>query len=442
VNLGGGINTRWHDRRPEISSDGLSLYFNSDRPNNNNDKGFRGTLFVSHRKSTQAPWGKATLVAIAGNDGAIGGVVSPSLTSSGLTLVFHSGRAGGKGRTDLWMATRTSKTGPWGQPMHLGVPVNAHGYDLMPSISKDGRTLFFVSDRPGGHGNADLWMSRRLDRPVSHISTSVAARSRGVDPHEAKELSGVNPLPIEDEQFYLCHFYSNPGDGGQSWHIPLLRYVTVNGHRLSPSVVPHSALNYITQSGGGGPVLLKREVLGDGSIRLRQAKTGAPYYVHLVRGEYRFIRPIRYRPTTLQFSEADEKKLADRSVPVHLLRLAENRLVFWITSSRDGRKYYLARGKGTQLAFTSLSPGTESQFKMLPATVDPREQGPATPPATAKVGSTPPTTAVISPTVRVPNLVAFGRLTAIRQTLRAATTARPVGLSWMERLGRGCSWTV
>jgi hypothetical protein len=51
--------------------------------------------------------------------------------------------------------------GPWSPPVHLGPSVNSPFNDYHPAISPDGLSLYFTSDRPGGFGREDIWVSRR-----------------------------------------------------------------------------------------------------------------------------------------------------------------------------------------------------------------------------------------------------------------------------------------
>ena len=68
----------------------------------------------------------------------------------------------GKDLTDLWMATRPAVDTPWPLPTNLGAPVNTNQLENGPTLSRTGRELFFNSDRPGGQGGTDLWMTRRV----------------------------------------------------------------------------------------------------------------------------------------------------------------------------------------------------------------------------------------------------------------------------------------
>jgi hypothetical protein len=86
-----------------------------------------------------------------------------------LELYFCSNRPGGLGDMDIWVSTRQSIDEPWEPPVNLGSPVNSTYVEAYPSLSSDGLTLYFSDlysgmPRPGGLGGADIWMATRLSR--------------------------------------------------------------------------------------------------------------------------------------------------------------------------------------------------------------------------------------------------------------------------------------
>jgi hypothetical protein len=87
----------------------------------------------------------------------------PALSPDGLSLYLDSDRPGGLGSTDIWVSQRASVDGAWGPPVNLGPTINSASLDNIPSFSDDGHWLFFTSDRPGGHGMQDLYRSYRAD---------------------------------------------------------------------------------------------------------------------------------------------------------------------------------------------------------------------------------------------------------------------------------------
>jgi Tol biopolymer transport system component len=88
--------------------------------------------------------------------------VDPSISADGLELFFESRRPGGHGPADIYVSRRASKDDPWGPCMNIGAPVNTAYYTQSPSISGDGLSLYFSSYiRPGGYGSDDLWVTTR-----------------------------------------------------------------------------------------------------------------------------------------------------------------------------------------------------------------------------------------------------------------------------------------
>ncbi len=86
----------------------------------------------------------------------------PIQSPDGLSLYLASNRPGGKGGLDIWVATRTSTSAPWGAPQNLGEPVNSAADDFCPTpVGKRG--LFFVSREalPGACGQGDIYFTHR-----------------------------------------------------------------------------------------------------------------------------------------------------------------------------------------------------------------------------------------------------------------------------------------
>ena len=93
----------------------------------------------------------------------VGDETQAAITHSGLSLYFSSDRLGGFGLQDIWVSHRTSVDAPWGEPQNLGSLINRGSPEFAPSFSPDDHCMFFSSVRPGGLGGSDIYMTCRLD---------------------------------------------------------------------------------------------------------------------------------------------------------------------------------------------------------------------------------------------------------------------------------------
>src|SRR5688572_17261206 len=67
---------------------------------------------------------------------------NPAVTADELSLYFQSDRPGGLGGVDVWVTRRASRHSPWQPPVNVGPPVNTPFLDAAPSLSHDGHLLF------------------------------------------------------------------------------------------------------------------------------------------------------------------------------------------------------------------------------------------------------------------------------------------------------------
>lgn len=141
------LNSASAEYEPFVTRDGLELYFVSMRPG-----GFTTSdVWMATRASRSAPWGKPQNVGSAVN---VAPADDPHVTADGLTMFFTSTGAG----YDVFTATRTAVGQPWGNRQPLSY-VNTAAGDHSPAPEVPGRILWFGSDRAGGAGSSDLWLS-------------------------------------------------------------------------------------------------------------------------------------------------------------------------------------------------------------------------------------------------------------------------------------------
>ena len=100
----------------------------------------------------------------------------PTLTPDELEIYFCSTRIAG--RRQIFVATRTSSSDRWTVPTLVQEFVSDTGITYSPEISRDGRTLWFVSDRPGGRGDIDIYVSTRTEPRSTLVHSRQCDRSQ------------------------------------------------------------------------------------------------------------------------------------------------------------------------------------------------------------------------------------------------------------------------
>lgn len=137
---------------PWISSDRLQLYYTE------RDDAGSGKIKMAQRASTDDTWTSARVFDELHQNGA--DAKSPSLTEDELTIVFASTRLGSIGGIDLWMASRTSADGVFGNIRPL-YEINTDDGDGWPCIMPDGLTLYFISVNRGSDEFQNLYRATR-----------------------------------------------------------------------------------------------------------------------------------------------------------------------------------------------------------------------------------------------------------------------------------------
>ncbi|HCN85043.1 MAG TPA: hypothetical protein DIT07_15715 [Sphingobacteriaceae bacterium] len=148
LNMGAGVNTKEQEYLPVLTADEETLIFT--RRVNENEDFFKSTkqngnwnnsVNLSKNINTETY-----------NEG------SQYISPDGMYLFFTGcNRPDGLGRCDIYVSKREGKD--WSKPFNIGAPVNTAGWESQPSLSADGRTLYFTSTRPGGKGGYDIWKS-------------------------------------------------------------------------------------------------------------------------------------------------------------------------------------------------------------------------------------------------------------------------------------------
>lgn len=155
VPLQGEVNGRFHEGPAVISADGNTMYFTrSDYYKfrlNKDDNATSHLMLYRAEKQADGSWGKNHSFAYNGIDFSAG---HAALSKDGNTLYYVSDMPGGFGGTDIYACQRTPEG--WGYPKNLGATVNTSANEMFPTISGD--TLYFSSNGHRTLGGLDIFM--------------------------------------------------------------------------------------------------------------------------------------------------------------------------------------------------------------------------------------------------------------------------------------------
>ena len=187
------------DGDPFLSQDERTLYFMSERPvpgSKSVDKQPANHWVVT--RQSDGKWTEPKLIPPPVSDmGAVDGFVS--LTDSG-TMYFFSKRSGGQGSHDIYRSRQ--RDGQFLPPEPLPAPINTEFGDGHPFISPDERYLIFWSNRPGGYGKCDLYITFRNGDKWSE--------ARNLGPRVNTEICDMTPHVTRDgTKLYFARIFKD-----------------------------------------------------------------------------------------------------------------------------------------------------------------------------------------------------------------------------------------
>jgi outer membrane protein OmpA-like peptidoglycan-associated protein len=156
------LNQGWHDGPvcfnksfTEIFINRTILYHDKGKKEHGNFRTHLLKIYTAVRNGEQ--WSKPEPFFLNSDDYSVG---HPALSPDGRTLFFVSDMPGGFGGTDLYMCTMEG--GKWGNPVNLGAIINTFGNEMFPYIAENG-DLYFASDGLPGFGGLDVFVSRKIN---------------------------------------------------------------------------------------------------------------------------------------------------------------------------------------------------------------------------------------------------------------------------------------
>ncbi len=202
INLGPNINTKEDEYWPSLSADEKTLVFTRMVHDKDNRRHYQEDFYFSTK--TDSGW---TLAMDAGyplntpdNEGA------QSISANGKFMVYTvCNREGVIGRCDIYYSVK--KGNDWTFPQNIGPPINTIYKETQPSLSADGRTIYFASDRPGTRGGLDIWMSQQNENGSWQVPVNLG---------DSINTPGDEQSPFIHEDGKTLYFSSNylTGMGG------------------------------------------------------------------------------------------------------------------------------------------------------------------------------------------------------------------------------------
>lgn len=199
------INTFDEDGAASFDAKGTTMYFTRCRYDKTQERGAE----AYSASELSGVWGNPIRVEI-GKDSLM--VAHPSVSADGKTMYFVSERPGGVGNKDIWMTEKTNG-GAWGKPVNLGPEINTPGDEMFPYIRENGE-LYFSSNSHPGLGGFDIfkavkdkdgkWVVENMKAPINSTGDDFA----------------ISFYPGEDRGLFCSNREGSRGDDIYSFILP------------------------------------------------------------------------------------------------------------------------------------------------------------------------------------------------------------------------------
>ena len=248
VNLGPVVNTGARDAEPTFTADGLTMYFNCfDR------EGETGSdICVSHWEDNA--WSDPRIVWEVSTKEYL--EVEPLLSPDGKQLYIMSNRPGGKGGHDIWVSELIE--GTWTTPKNLDGPMNsAYSDHCLYFAGDDWEIAYWTSTRPGGFGGNDIWTSEKVDGVwQAAVNLGPNVNSAASEHHSLPSPDG-NSLYVtttRDDGFGGEDIFVTTRDGNGSWSelTNLGAQVNSDQHDRCPAFSPDFKTFFFDSERSGG----------------------------------------------------------------------------------------------------------------------------------------------------------------------------------------------
>ncbi|MFO1526540.1 MAG: OmpA family protein [Turneriella sp.] len=289
------FNSRTYDFPIGTSADGKTLYIG-----NTYSKDGKVSPGVSKTRFAKGKWSFPEPLRIV-NFYNEANLVNYSLSADERTLILNLQRKDTVGRMDLYVSF-LQPDDSWSEPMNLGNEINSAFMEVTPFLAADGKTIYFASNRPGGIGQFDMYMSRRKDNTWVHWTEPI-----NLGPQINTVGNDINYV-IAPTGDYAIFASDTPGRGKDLYRIALpqelrpeksvMVYGRVRNHDGQPV-----ASRVVFERLSDGAMLARTETNEEGEFKMT-LPLGENYAIHAESGGY------LPQSTTVDLKEAPAKQAA------------------------------------------------------------------------------------------------------------------------------------
>ncbi|MES2765507.1 MAG: OmpA family protein [Bacteroidota bacterium] len=353
------INSGDDDFGATFSNNGRVMYFTSEREADNDA---RQKIFMS--SGMGRPEELSSMLNGGRNNGAV------TLTPDGQFMIFAAfNRAENIGRTDLYSAEKVN--GEWKNIKNLGPNVNSSEWDSQPTLSSDGTTLYFASDRTGGQGGTDIYVSRREGTGWSRatnvgatINSTFDEMTPTIGPDNSTFYFSSNRPAVGGFDIYSSRFLK----GSFSRPVAFDEPINSDADEYFYTALPNSTTAYFSSNRSGG----------SGALDLYTAVPNPvlPAPVRIISGIVRDAQTSRTLGSTIYVTDLRTGKRvaelhSDDITGEYFVTLTSGRK-YSITSSKSGYLFYSEQfevpeeSRGNEVKYDiNLSPISQGRTRLL-----------------------------------------------------------------------------
>jgi len=248
VNMGAALNAAGRDSEPTFGTDRRTMYFNCA------DRRPEGGNDICTSTLVDGQWSAAEIVPAPISTEYV--EVEPLLSPDGNQLYIMSDRPGGMGGMDIWVSDKVD--GEWTEPRNLGAPINSAAADhCLYFTGPDWSVAYWTSTRPGGYGGNDIWRSERVDGVWQEaVNLGPQINSAGSEHHSLPSADGrsLYITAIRDGGYGEEDIYVTTRDDRGVW-APLVNLgplVNTEENDRCPAFSPDFQIFYFDSERAGG----------------------------------------------------------------------------------------------------------------------------------------------------------------------------------------------